>query len=64
MQPNTNALNENECSVLSYALFVQPQAWLPVRLIQDRIEREVVKNLGALRDHAQEVYFKKQKQAQ
>ena len=30
---------------LAYALYVRPQAWLPVRLIQSRIESEVVANL-------------------
>jgi len=61
MQPNTAALNDKECSVLSYSLYVQPQAWLPVRLIQSRIENEVVKNLGAVRDHAQESFLQKQR---
>ncbi|EFJ40109.1 hypothetical protein VOLCADRAFT_100126 [Volvox carteri f. nagariensis] len=32
-------------TLLSYALFVKPQAWLPVALIQGRIENEVVRNL-------------------
>ncbi|KAF5829951.1 dehydrase and lipid transport-domain-containing protein, partial [Dunaliella salina] len=57
-QPNTAALNDKECSVLSYALYVKPQRWLPVRLIQNRIEKEVLRNLGALRDYAQEAYLK------
>lgn len=35
-------------TILYYSLYVQPQAWLPVKLIQNRIEREVVKNLAAV----------------
>ena len=41
---------------LVYSLFVQPQAWLPVGLIQNRISREVVTNLQAVRDYAQALY--------
>lgn len=40
-------------SWLSYSLFVQPHVWLPVGLIQDRIEREIVANLVAVRDHVE-----------
>lgn len=36
-------------TLLSYALFVKPQAWLPVALIQGRIENEVVRNLEVRR---------------
>lgn len=33
---------------LSYSLLVRPHPWLPVGLIQPRVEREVVANLGAV----------------
>ena len=38
---------------LSYALFVRPQRWLPVQLVQNRIEGEIVANLRAVRAHAE-----------
>jgi hypothetical protein len=38
---------------LVYCLHVRPQAWLPVGLIQDRISREVVTNLRAVRRHVE-----------
>ena len=41
---------------LAYALYVRPQAWLPVRLIQSRIEGEVVANLRAVQQHAERLH--------
>lgn len=38
---------------LSYALFVRPQKWLPVGLIQSRIESEVAANLAAVRAYTE-----------
>jgi hypothetical protein len=38
---------------LVYALYVRPQPWLPVGLIQDRISREVVSNLQAVQRHTE-----------
>jgi ribosome-associated toxin RatA of RatAB toxin-antitoxin module len=43
-------------SWLVYALYVKPQGWLPVGLIQDRISREVVTNLLAVARHAEAVH--------
>lgn len=43
---------------LSYALFVRPQVWLPVKLIQSRIEGEVANNLTAVRRYAEQLHFK------
>ncbi|KAG2493232.1 hypothetical protein HYH03_008648 [Edaphochlamys debaryana] len=40
-------------TLLSYALYVKPQAWLPVALIQGRIENEVVRNLEAVSRYAE-----------
>lgn len=40
-------------TMLCYALYVQPQAWLPVGIIQNRIEAEVLRNLDAVRKHAE-----------
>lgn len=45
-----------EHSRLSYALFVRPQIWLPVRLVQGRIEQEIKNNLAAVRQHAEALY--------
>lgn len=43
---------------LCYSLYVLPQQWLPVGLIQSRIEREVAANLDAVRRHAQTMHSK------
>ncbi len=43
---------------LSYALHVQPQAWLPIRLVQGRIVGEVKVNLTAVRQHSERNYLK------
>jgi hypothetical protein len=59
MQPHQTASGDStECqgTLLSYALYVQPKAWLPVGLIQDRIEKEVVRNLGAVKRHAEQLH--------
>lgn len=40
---------KSPCTSLSYHLFVRPQIWLPIGLIQGRIEKEIVANLGAVR---------------
>ncbi|GAB4818461.1 hypothetical protein N2152v2_005507 [Parachlorella kessleri] len=37
-----------DTTILSYSLFVRPQIWLPVQLVQARIEREIVANLKAV----------------
>jgi len=44
---------------LAYSVFVQPQAFLPVGLIQGRISRDVATNLKSVRAHAEEVVFAK-----
>jgi len=41
---------------LAYALYVRPQAWLPVRLIQSRIESEVAANLQAVQQYAERMH--------
>lgn len=38
---------------LSYSVFVRPQMWLPVQLIQSRIEGETQRNLVAVRLHSE-----------
>jgi hypothetical protein len=43
-------------TVLKYSLFVKPHPWLPVGLIQNRISSEVVNNLKAVRQHAEQVH--------
>lgn len=43
-------------TLLCYSLYVQPRPWLPVGLIQGRIEREIVRNLEALKRHAERVH--------
>lgn len=42
--------------LLCYSLYVMPQAWLPVGLIQSRIEKEVMNNLEAIRRHAEKLH--------
>lgn len=44
---------------LSYAVFVQPQAFLPVGLIQGRISRDVATNLKSVRAHAEEEVYER-----
>jgi hypothetical protein len=41
---------------LSYALYVRPQPWLPVHLVQGRIRAEVAANLDAVRAHTERVW--------
>jgi hypothetical protein len=48
-----------DSSRLSYALFVRPQIWLPVRLVQGRIESEIKNNLAAVRSHTERLYSQK-----
>ncbi|CAL5228575.1 g11732 [Coccomyxa viridis] len=45
-------------SRLSYSLFVRPQIWLPVRLVQGRIENEIKANLSAVRLYAESKHAK------
>lgn len=40
------------CAHLSYSVFVRPQRWLPVQLVQPRIEQEIRANLLAVCRHA------------
>eukprot|EP00798_Chlamydomonas_sp_ICE-L_P019745 gene19745-26437_t len=40
-------------TILSYSLYVQPKAWLPVGLLTNRIEKEVLRNLEAVQQHAE-----------
>eukprot|EP00882_Tetradesmus_deserticola_P010566 GHRQ01011162.1.p1 GENE.GHRQ01011162.1~~GHRQ01011162.1.p1 ORF type:complete len:298 (+),score=112.39 GHRQ01011162.1:139-1032(+) len=51
-------------TVLHYAAFVQPHAWLPVGLIQGRISSEVVGNLKAVARHAEHLHRQQLKQQQ
>lgn len=44
---------------LVYALYVRPQPWLPVGLIQDRIAREVVANLQAVQRHTERLHLER-----
>ncbi|BDA51073.1 hypothetical protein COCOBI_17-2930 [Coccomyxa sp. Obi] len=46
-------------SRLSYALFVRPQLWLPVRLVQGRIENEIKNNLAAVQRHTEGLYVRR-----
>ncbi|KAI8467286.1 MAG: hypothetical protein J3K34DRAFT_430906 [Monoraphidium minutum] len=45
-----------DSSWLVYSLFVRPQAWLPVGLIQNRISAEVVSNLRAVQQHTEQMH--------
>jgi hypothetical protein len=48
--------SNSDTTLLCYSLYVQPQAWLPVALIQNRIEKEVTNNLKAVRKYAEQLY--------
>jgi hypothetical protein len=50
-QPN----GRSDSTQLTYTLYVQPQKWLPVALIQNRIENEVKNNLSAVKKHAEKI---------
>lgn len=41
---------------LSYSVVVSPMAWLPVALIQNRIERDIANNLRAVSNHAEKTW--------
>lgn len=56
MQQGTQGANS--CR-LSYALFVRPQIWLPIRLIQNRVENEIKNNLAAVRKHSEALQGRK-----
>jgi hypothetical protein len=45
-----------ETTLLQYAVFVRPMPWLPVALIQGRIEKEIKANLEAVRSYAEVVH--------
>lgn len=45
-----------DSSWLVYTLFVRPQPWLPVGLIQNRISREVVSNLRAVQGYTEQLH--------
>jgi hypothetical protein len=47
---------DNESTLLNYALYVKPMPWLPVGLIQKRIEKEVITNLKAVRRHSEKLH--------
>ena len=51
MQPGTDG-----STLLCYSLYVQPMSWLPVRLIQSRIQKEVSSNLQAVRAHSEKLH--------
>lgn len=42
-------------TVLSYVVELEPKLWLPVRLLEGRIRREVIVNLQSVRERAQEI---------
>lgn len=46
----------DHATLLAYTLYVKPQSWLPVGLIQNRISREVVANLQAVRAHSERLH--------
>lgn len=44
-------------TTLSYIVDVEPKLWLPVRLIEGRLCKEIKINLQSVRDEAQKVYL-------
>jgi hypothetical protein len=63
-QPSDNGGEGVQGTLLCYAAFVQPKPWLPVRLIQGRIEREVKRNLEAVCARAEKIHRGASVQAQ
>lgn len=53
IQDTTPSPSHSPTSRLSYALFVRPQRWMPIALIQSRIQGEVRSNLTAVQQYAQ-----------
>jgi len=53
IQEHAVGTNEEPSTRLSYALFVRPQKWMPIAMIQNRIEGEVANNLNAVKRYAQ-----------
>ena len=53
MQPGAGGDNT---TLLQYAVFVRPMPWLPVGIVQGRIEREIRANLEAVRTYAEMVH--------
>jgi hypothetical protein len=43
-------------TLLSYAVYVLPQKWLPVGIVQGRISSDIGKNLAAVRAHAEKLH--------
>lgn len=67
MQPHvpkgsTDSWEETQTSLLCYTLYVQPKSWLPVGLIQNRIQKEVTKNLEAVRAQAELLHMSQAQQ--
>ncbi len=61
MQPQQQPASTSDAeqgTLLCYSAFVQPKPWLPVRLIQGRIEKEVKRNLEAVCARAEMLHSK------
>ncbi|XP_006365452.1 uncharacterized protein [Solanum tuberosum] len=52
-----SSLDEPFNTTLSYIVDVEPKLWLPVRLIEGRLCKEIKINLQSVRDEAQKVYL-------
>lgn len=52
-----SSLDEPFHTTLSYIVDVEPKLWLPVRLIEGRLCKEININLQSVRDEAQKVYL-------
>lgn len=48
-----NRWDNRNVTQLSYSVFIRPQLWLPVGLIQGRISTEAKNNLKAVKHHAE-----------
>ncbi|XP_009600979.1 uncharacterized protein LOC107822934 [Nicotiana tabacum] len=63
-QCNTGSVNKHDSSVgqpfhttLFYIVDVEPKLWLPVRVIEGRLCKEIKTNLQSVREEAQKVYL-------
>ncbi|KAL5859385.1 hypothetical protein ACOSQ4_000681 [Xanthoceras sorbifolium] len=57
-QDSDSALAQGSQTTLSYLVNVQPKLWLPVRLVEGRLSKEIKTNLSCIREAAQKLINK------
>ena len=48
-----------DSALLVYSLYVMPQKWLPIQLIQGRIEKDIGNNLNAIKTYSEMKHVKR-----